>query len=273
MRFIHRIGFSATAQQQRQLEALGVQIRVPRNTTMPGDKDTFVAFDVDEDHPNWSRVRPLFERWDVSDFLRTEFSKAEIEASAWLELLANSHTGYPQPKELEFGYVPVTYDVSGGCVDCGVGWKQKAPFQMKNEPKWGKNSILQMNWVFDEYFVRPEVWSSVFKAHGVSCRPVTNRKGVELKTVVQLVVEEEVSIGTDNLALERCRACKRVKYLPVTRGALPALKKRPCAQMVKTREYFGSGGRAFKTVLVSQKLWRAMVAAGVKGASVQPVQE
>ena len=44
-----------------------------------------------------------------------------------------------------------------------IGAKQVSPFRMKESPNWGRRSILQMNWLFDEYFVKPEVWNAVFQ--------------------------------------------------------------------------------------------------------------
>jgi hypothetical protein len=100
---------------------------------------------------------------------------------------------------------------------------------------------------------------------------VNDRKGAELKTVVQLVVNEEVGIVTKGLPAEECRKCGRAKYLPVVRGPFPALLGDPTIAMTKTREYFGSGGRAYREVLVSQAIFRALAAHKVHGASMIPV--
>src|SRR5262249_16273996 len=98
-----------------------------------------------------------------------------------------------------------------------------------------------------------------------------NRKGIELGTVVQLVIEEEVGIKTEGLAFECCEKCCRIKYLPVTRGPFPPLNEVPTRAMAKTHEYFGSGGSAFKCVIVSQDLAGAFIAEKLRGASLQPV--
>lgn len=143
---------------------------------------------------------------------------------------------------------------------------------MKGEPKWGRNSILQVNWVFDEYFVRPEIWATVFKTRGINCRPVINTKAVELKSVVQLVVEEEVGVVTDGRVAERCSSCRRVKYLPVTKGMFPALMHEPSSAMVRTTEYFGCGAVAQKCLLVSASIASALAAEKVRGASLRPVE-
>jgi hypothetical protein len=273
MKFVHRIGFRANGAQRVELESLGVD--VPTGTALPGGGDPLVAFDVDEGHPNWPTLHTLFGRWKTSDVLRTEFSKDETDAAKWLNLMSEWHHGYPQPAELTFGYREATYDLTHYCDQCGVGLKQKAPFQMKSEPNWGKRTILQLNWVSDEYFVTPQVWESVFEPHGIGSGPVLNTKGIELKTVVQLMTSEEVGIVNNGLYAEKCACskCGRTKHLPVTRGPFPAIAHEPLAAMVKTHEYFGSGASAYKGVLISQAIACALIASKVRGASLRPVAE
>ena len=105
---------------------------------------------------------------------------------------------------------------------------------MKAEPKWGRRGVLQLNWVFDEYFATPEVWASFFEPHGIECRPVMNTRGA---------------------------------------APFPALRSEPSATMVKTKEYFGSGASAHKRVLISQAVARALIDHKVRGVSLRPVAE
>ena len=271
MRFIHRIGFRATDGQRQTLQELGVQMR--SMIAMPGGGNPLVSFDVAEDHPRWSRIRALLQEWGKSEGdVITEFSKQEIEAARWLEIAAWHH-GYPQPRDDEFGYRVATYDLTDWCEPCGIGMKQRASFQMKREPKWGRRGIYQLIWVYDELFVKPEVWAGVFEPRGIHCRSVTNTRGAELSTVVQLVIDEEVAIATEGLAFETCQTCGRSKLSPAIRGFFPAPLSEPRGAMARTREYFGSGGQADKRVLISQDLARALAAASVRGASFTPVAE
>jgi len=269
MRVIHRFAFRLSAERRQELVSLGVHPEA--GVAMPGGGDPFVAVLVPEDHENWPRLKAKFDLWQVRGSVATEFSKAEIRAARWVELEPAWHYGYPQPREDEFGYLEATYDLSEYCPECGTGKVQKAPFQMKGEPKWGRRSILQLNWVFDEYFVTPDVWESVFQPHGVRCRPVLNRKHAELKTVVQLVVEEQVGIDVGGLASQTCGRCGRVKYLPHTGGFFPPLVNEPSAAMVKTNKVFGDGASAQHAVIISQDIVRAMTNEKVKGASFKPV--
>lgn len=74
------------------------------------------------------------------------------------------------------------------------------------------------------------------------CVRCSDRAAGELSTVVQLVVDETVPIVPGGLSAERCADCGRLKYLPVNRGFFPKLTAEPVGSMVKTAEYFGSGG-------------------------------
>ena len=232
-----------------------------------------ISFDLDEFTKSWPRVKRWIAARRAVDIVSTKFSEQEIAGARWLELEPDWHRGYPQPKPEDFGFREVTYDTSEYCLECGIGLRQKAPFQMKPEPKWGRNGILQLNWVFDEYFVTPAVWTGVFEPLGIGCRLVQSARGLELKNVVQLVVEQEIDIVTEGLPMERCAKCGRVKYNSVGRGPFPALLSEPVGHMAKTRQYFGSGASAFNGVIVSQKLARALAAKNIRGASVRPVAE
>lgn len=261
MQIVHRVSIASSPEVRSELAALGVVIGT----------QGLVTFEVDEAGSAWPALKAWIARRKASDFVTTRFERDEIGEAKWLQLVPDWHHGYPQPDEDVFGYREVTYDLSNWCEKCGIGMKQKAPFRMKGEPKWGKNGILQLNWIFDEFFVKPEVWTSVFKPMGVKSGPVLDPKGHELASIVQLVVEEECGIVTKDLAAEKCTKCGRVKYPPINRGFFPALVNVPSGAMIKTKEYFGSGAAAHKRVLISQKLYQSLVTEGTRGVSPKPV--
>jgi hypothetical protein len=128
----------------------------------------------------WPQVGAWIVANDALDIVRTEFSNAEIESAEWLRMRGEWHHGYPLPRE-ELGYLIATYDLSEYCMECGVGAKQVAPFRMRGEPKWGRRGILQLNWVFGEYFVKPSVWRDVFEPHHIPYRSVIDAKGKNLR--------------------------------------------------------------------------------------------
>jgi hypothetical protein len=264
MRFIHRVSVarSSTPHIHRELADLGVSLLYD---------DLIVVFETDEQDPRWPAVQRWMALREVVDLVTTKFSDTELAEARWLELLPAWHHGYPQPHEDVFGYRQATYDLTAFCEHCGVGLRQSAPFHMRGEPRWGRKGILQLNWVFDEFFVTPPVWAAVFEPLGVPCRPVLAARGGELATVVQLVVDEVVDVFTDGLATGVCGWCKRAKILPVTRGPAPPLAGVPSTAMARTAAWFGSGGSAFRGVLVSQRVRQAMLAENVRGASMKPV--
>ena len=261
MRILHRVSVSSSREASAELAALGIEVR----------PTGFVSFEVDETHPRWPELRAWIARRGAPDVVTTTFSSDEVAAAPWLELVPDWHHGYPQPDEDSFGYLTATYDLRAYCETCGVGLRRIAPFQMKGEPKWGRRGILQLNWVFDEFFVIPRIWSAVFEPLGVGCRRVITPRGDQLETVVHLAVENEVEIATDGLEAEACGSCSRTRYLPVTRGPFPALASEPAGAMVKTRQWFGSGASAHRRVLAAQPIRRALDAEKVRGASFRPV--
>jgi hypothetical protein len=263
MQIVHRISIASSPVIRAELEHMGILVR-----------DTgLVTFELNESYQAW----PQIERWvrarGALDITSTRFSRWELSMAKWLELVPAWQYGYPQPREDAFGYLQATYDLSEYCRQCGTGLKQKAPFQMTGEPKWGRYGILQLNWVFDEYFAKPEVWKNVFEPRGIAHSRVLSSKGAELDTVVQLIVDHEIGILTEGLAAEKCMTCSRVKYVPVTRGFFPGLAATPTGHMVKTSQYFGSGASAGKRVLISRYLANALESEKIRGVSLRPVAE
>lgn len=111
---------------------------------IPGSNiDPIVAFDLDEHHPNWLVLAPILEKWGALGVSHTEFSKEEISSARWLEIRCNQH-GYPEPDD-DFGYLQATFDLTDWCHQCYTGMKQDRPFQMKREPKVGRNGIWVLN--------------------------------------------------------------------------------------------------------------------------------
>ena len=108
-------------------------------------------FEIDEGHENWPAIRAWVARHQASDVIETKFTPDEVATARWLELVPAWQHRYPEPKE-NFQYRRTTYDDSNYCDACGVGLRQQAPFSIAGEPRWGKNSILQLNWIFDQFF-------------------------------------------------------------------------------------------------------------------------
>jgi len=262
MEIIHHISIASSGEVRRELATMGVIVGA--GEPLAGN---IVTFGVSESNENWATLEAWLARRGAVDTVTTTFSKREIGLARWLEVQPDWHWSYPQPED---EYQSATYDLSEYCGVCGIGARQKAPFRMRSEPQWGRRGILQLNWVFDEYFVTPEVWSHVLKPLGILVGQVVDARGAELKTVLQLVPSQSVGIVTDGLIAQVCGRCGRQKFLPVARGPFPALRTEPPGPLARSEEYFGSGASAHHAVLVSRAV--ADVLAPVRGISFRPVQ-
>jgi hypothetical protein len=254
MKIIHHIALSSTAERRSAFMNAGIQLEAG-----------FVSFQIAESDSRWPDVEALVREYDVIDSVFTEFSSDECKQAQYLELLPTWHHGYPMPDEENFGYLR-GFDLTEYCSDCGIGLRQIAPFQMKGAPKWGRRSILQLNWVFDEYFVTPELWTTIFEPLDIGSIPVLSaRNQTVIDSVVQLKVEQLVEIELADAPFEECRICRRRKYLPITRGFAPKPITTTDSVMMKSQAYFGSGANAFRMVFVSNLLYENLSKARIRG--------
>jgi hypothetical protein len=265
MKITHRITLRATTGIREALSRLDVSIN-----------DGMATFEVDETDPHWAQIVDLARQAKAVDFVSTKATKHERREASWLQMQPTWHHGYPQPDD-DGGYLALTYNLSDYCSLCGVGAVQTSPFRFKSKPKWGKKGILQLNWIFDEYFVRPEVWQRVFRPFGIQCRPVLDIKtDAPLSSVVQLQITASVEIvlDADRYPSRLCPGCERRKYLPVVRGCFPPLARDPGGVgMAKTTTFFGDGASAFHAVLVFNPLYLKLEEQAITGASFLSVCE
>jgi hypothetical protein len=199
--------------------------------------------------------------------VETKFSRVEMESAKYLQMVPTWHHGYPEPSA-DFGYLHKTYETTNYCRVCGIGLNQVAPFRLKREPTWGKNSILQLNWVFDEYFVKPQVSRALLNELEIG--PVIGDKsGRDLADVVQFIVGGRAKLNLQDSSYEICGACDRKKYVPHTRGFFP-LPEENEFHIFKSHEYFGSGALAYRAILVSRDLYHAITSNKLKGVEFKP---
>jgi hypothetical protein len=258
MKIIHNVSLSVDDLRQKDFAKVGVALQ-----------QGFDSFRLEESDPRWRPIALLVEKYQLTDIVWTEFSANELDNATNLVLAPSWHYGYPMPDD-DRGYLPITYDLSDYCEACGIGKRQVAPFRLKKTPKWGTKSILQLNWVFDEYFVKPDLYSSVFEPFGIQSRPVLHhRTDQELDSVVQLNIQEGVDLDIDGLPFTLCECCNRKKFLPITKGVFPA-PLTPKGPLYKSNQYFGSGASAFRLILSSSLVFRTMRDRRVKGVDFKP---
>lgn len=265
MNVIHRITFRTDSPASKFFEAEGFKI----------NSGIINGYDIGENDSEWPRIQEAIKRFGkdaIGDFqYKTEFSKKEFEGAQYLKLTPQWHFEYPQPSD-NFGYQETTYKPCVGCRKCGVGLEQQNPFSIKKAPAWGKRNILQLNWVFGDYFVSGEMRNRLEgKILGVRFMEVLKYpKGAILDDIFQLVVEKRVPLAvSDDLKFEVCDVCDAKKYLPHTRGFFPKPLETDF-DIAKSREYFGSGGDARQEMIISKTTYEVLIEAGIKGVDFIP---
>jgi len=219
---------------------------------------------IPEDDARWPAIQKLIRAFRLVDIPMTEFLDTELKAAKYLHMVGTWHNGYPEPSD-DFTYKEITFDPSAGCRQCGVGLKQIAPFRLKRAPKWGRRSAFQLYWVFDEVFVRPEVWDATFAPLGIGCSPVVlDRTGEVIQNVVQLNIKEVSDVDVEKLEFETCSECGSKKFSPKLPGFQPAPLS-PIGPIFKSDQYFGSGGQAFRLVMLANDAYRKISARGFHG--------
>jgi hypothetical protein len=129
---------------------------------------------------------------------------------------------------------------------------------------------MQLNWVFDEFFVARDVWSAVFEPLGIDCWPVIFAStGEVLQSVVQLKIDVQVDLKLHEENTMTCSHCNRSKRLLDLKGFCPEPSKIP-VPIFKSSQYFGSGGAAFKRVIVSSSLRQEIKDKGLRGLDFYP---
>ena len=265
MKVIHRISVPSEKEYLDSLNSLGI-------TSETSDTLPFAIFEIEETHPKWLVVEQYAKAWRAVHSVRAEFTADEFNSAQRFQVVPNWHWSYPQP-ENGFQYINETYDLKDYCKACGLGKTQKAPFRLKGEPKWGKQHILQLNWVYDEYFVPPDTWKTVFSPLGIGATSVLrHREGSKLKSIVQLIIPKATafSLQTEGCAHDVCSYCRRLKYLPITGRFFPQFIQDPDLPICKTEENFGSGASAFNAVIVSRVVYESFLIHRLKGASFIP---
>ena len=215
----------------------------------------------------------------------------------WYWLQITDHVGYPQPED---DYAELTYDFQNGCPTCEIGKKQKVPFRFRSEPKSANRQFFALYWVHDEFFVHNVVKTGFRKRRITGVRftkPVKHRTGEPLESIYQMNVKTVLprkAVDVSKLMAEKCEMpkdrgmvkflravgcrlegpwCGRIKYNFPEKGGLcvkrSVLQSQP--DIVKTYEWFGSGGAAGRPILVSAKVKRLIEQEQWRGVKLIPV--
>ena len=242
-----------------------------------------VVFRIAEDNQYWDAIRQYLSDQKPLDLVSTKFSVKELSQARSLRILSDWHHGYPMP-DRGFGYLNHSYDLGQHCKNCGIGTEQDRPFRFRGEPRWGKRHILQKHWVYDTFFVLPDVYERCFRPLSIPSWPVVDhRSGKELTTVVQLKPDtilkpsERIPQLFHAVPCTNCGEdadCGRTKYRGTGRGMFPYVELPQGCHMALTAEWLGGdGGAAGRGVIVSAEFYRVFTENNLKGARFEPVED
>lgn len=256
MEIIHRIGITASKEQQIILQDLGVWIK---------EVNVFTTFEISEHTAIYAQLKPLIDQWNLMDISVASFDSHEMNNAAYLAFRDCWANGYPMPDQ-NIGYKSMVYDTNQSCVACGVGLVQKAPFQLKNKPSWKKKKVFMLHWIYDEIFIRKDVYDRLFQPLNINCRPVLLHKNQAiLEDTVQLILP----IANHDLPLPSqpfvvCDSCGQKKYTLITRDYFPSYHQNPEFEIFKTKEYFGFDSHARQYIVMSQAFREKMLQEGIQ---------
>jgi len=229
-------------------------------------------FEIDEGDRKWESIRQIIFEERLSDSQRAEFTREEILAAEWVIVHAAHVAEYPMPED---DFDAITFDKPSECPACGVGIKQIAPYQMKREPRFGRNHFMLINWTFD-IFARIDVFDCL-KEEGIrGFEPVDvvwYKKDSILRTVKQLYIGEKVPGCFDEKSLilngGEC-GHKRYAYLKAGRPSLIKEKMRQSQDIFQSSEWFGDGHHARHFVLASKRFVGLYLEKGWRGLTFVP---
>jgi hypothetical protein len=236
------------------------------------EPDFFQKIEFSEDDQNCNKLIKLFENNERVIFqVKSVFEEEERLNADYLAMTATNQQGYPQPED---DYLEACYNLTYYCAECGIGGKQIAPLRMRGEPNWGTRQIIQLNWLFEEFFVKPEMYDPIFSKLGLGSSMVMhNKKNMALDTVVQLeipVVESPAEM--DGYKFQVCKSCYKKKFYPFEVGKYPALSKPTKLPIFKSQEFYGDGARAYRQIFVNQETYRLFVDRRIKGVTFIPAK-
>lgn len=226
------------------------------------------GFDVEEgcdvfkiyDKNVYFELRDLLKKWDSSETLGIDFTKKEILSAQYCIINKWQPFGYPMPDD-DAGYLHLTYDKDKMCDKCWLDKIQKSDFRVRKVPKY---PMWSLEWVYDELFVRKDLYEKIFKPLGIECRSLRKYKDDSvIDSYVQLVIPViEEPLDLYSYQSQKCSVCGTVKYDVEVQGYFP-LQEHPLPYIYKSKEFFGDGYASIRRIFVSGKLRDLMIENGL----------
>jgi len=235
-------------------------------------------FEIAEDDPAWPELKRRI--GNEYTYIRTRFTEQERLNAEW-SIIWDDHSIVNLRVPRDYAWSKEYFQ--NQCKNCGSGWEQIAPFQLKQEPKLGKNQFCGFGGGF-ELFCTPLVLEE-FARNGISGFQtwplVLAKSGNPVEGIKQIIVTEVAGPAIAEELVEReryrqtdCPVCGQTWHAHYVRGMLPlrnsALKQNVDFQL--TNEWFGNSSSARREVLASQRVVRLILKNKWKGVDLVPVQ-
>jgi len=227
-------------------------------------------FDIEKGE-QYEQLKLLIKKWglDTNRAVGTLYDKKELDAADLLIYEGSWTNGYPQPEGEWISAQDITYDLSGYCRECGAGLVQHAPFRLKKPPVWKNKHTFELEWIYDELFVKRETYASLFEPLGIGCREVLlHKNGSIIEDTVQLSLPiANAALDLSRQPFEDCPSCGVRKYLNQIEGLFPGFSGEAGMKypIQKSREYYGTGHASNKWLIITQELRQQMIRQGIRG--------
>lgn len=239
------------------------------------------VYNVYDDNPYWKNIKSVFDEYGKEHpITEAVYTRREIADAAWLSVRSKWRWEYPQPED---EYKHITYNDAGYCDQCGRGLIQRDSFYLKKEPKWGSRQFMQPFWVEDELFLKNDIIDELLNAgiKGTAFIPVKHYKTKnDLTTIKQMQVEKLLKEGLcfdegdidETIVCTKCGLTKHVLFghaqLKVREDAL----KHNSVDILKTKDVFGGGLIAARTILITNKFAKLILDKKWKSLVLEPVE-
>lgn len=268
MKIMHRVTFSKKDGVDSLLDGMNIKYK-----KTPVFENYLITFELDESDTRWSQIEELVKNKNALDLCNTIFTKEEILEAEWSRLVTVNERGYPQP-EGTWVRNPINYGIY--CHQCGI-YEQTASFRIKQEPALGKYEFMTLFWTY-AIFATPTVFQTLqsSKIQGYEVWDVLiHQTNMASKKISQLFTPHVIASSLQSKELEQliCPQCGTTKHPPYNRGVMYLQRDAMVDNLdiIQTHEWFGDGGRAYREVLVSNRVAKLIMDNNWHGVQLKAV--
>lgn len=279
MKINYRLATHFDSNQKNTLKKYGINVEIG-----------FDAFTILSTNKYFKEIKELFkDNWENRVLSDVVYDKKEYENADTYAIDAKKYLGHAKPDtekivdtfEFPFDVYPQykgVFQIKAQSKKYGMlKGEQIGFYQMKGEPKWGKNHIGSLFDVFDDFFVKPDVYKNFFEPLGIESKPVLNFKTQKpLKTVVQIVTQG-VSKYKLNIDPKSINIVHNIEEWAIKKYVLKGDHKEPLFvgdndyDFFRSQEYFGDGGMNLNNIYISKKLYNIITDNKLKGLNIAPL--